>query len=74
MTEISSNGTSPVFTPAQLADVLGTSTTALAMHRSRGTGPAFSKLTARLIVYRREDVDLWIAANVRARTGEGETA
>lgn len=59
-----------VLTPSQLADALGTTTAALAMHRTRGTGPRYSKLTARLVIYRRADVDAWIADGIRDHTGQ----
>jgi predicted DNA-binding transcriptional regulator AlpA len=60
-------------TPARLSAALGTSPAALAMMRSRGTGPRYSKLGARLIVYRRADVEEWIASGLRCSTGEVPT-
>lgn len=57
-----------IYTVSALAEELGTTPAALAMMRSRGTGPRYSKLTARLVVYRRHDVLTWLAANMRTST------
>ncbi len=59
-----------VFSIAETADYINGTPAQLAMMRTRGTGPRYSKLSARLIVYRREDVDEWIASKLRTSTRE----
>ncbi len=51
-----------VFDARQTAKRLGLSTSTLAKMRLYGTGPSYSKL-GRRVVYRPEDLDLWLEAN-----------
>lgn len=46
----------------EAATYLGMSTWALARSRATGEGPPFYRLGARLIGYRREDLDAWLHA------------
>ena len=67
-------GTSPlsepgVFTTPLAAQYLGLSRATLETFRSRGGGPAFSKL-GRRIVYTRKDLDRWIAERRRRSTSD----
>ena len=57
-------------TPEQAAAHLGVKTQTLASWRYRGGGPAFIKLGARLVRYRREDLDAWTAAHLHVRTDQ----
>ena len=53
------------FNPAEAAIILGFSKQALALWRSQGRGPAWSKPAGGRIVYRREDLDAFVAAGRR---------
>jgi len=57
-----------LLTPAEAADVLGLSPRTLETHRQRGKGPPYVRVTARTIRYRSEDVERFIAAQLRAST------
>lgn len=50
------------------ARYLGLSASTLAKLRMNGTGPSFSKLGRRVVVYRISDLDDWIARNRRIST------
>jgi predicted DNA-binding transcriptional regulator AlpA len=52
--------TEEFMTPKQVADWLCLATSTLADLRSRGDGPAFTRLSARNIRYARRDVTAWI--------------
>jgi predicted DNA-binding transcriptional regulator AlpA len=56
-------------TPAQVAEVLGTSTAGLAQMRHRGTGPKFVK-RGRRVLYRWSDVRAYLDANTCQRTDD----
>jgi hypothetical protein len=60
--------TDELLTPAQRADEMHTTETGLAQQRFRGTGPRFVKRGAR-VLYRRSDVDAYLDAQTRERTG-----
>jgi hypothetical protein len=55
--------------PPQAAEKLLTTTHSLERWRTAGTGPAFIKI-GRRVAYTDEDLDAFIAANRRERTGE----
>lgn len=57
-------------TPEQAAAHLGVKTQTLAAWRYRGGGPAFIKLGARLVRYRREDLEAWTASRLHVRTDQ----
>lgn len=59
----------PLTIDDMIARFPGTNRQTWAQHRYRGTGPAFFKV-GRRVYYRPEDVDAWIAGNVRTRTDE----
>lgn len=65
---------SELLTPQLAAKVLHLSPRTLEGMRYRGDGPAFAKLgdgrSAR-ILYRRVDLDAWVASRLRKSTGEG---
>lgn len=65
---------SPFYPPGVLstpeaASYVGLSPATLETKRSRGGGPPFSKLGAR-VVYRREDLDAWLEARLRQSTSD----
>lgn len=51
----------PVYTPAELAEMLGLTTDTLRKWRTAGKGPAFVRETRRSCVYRKSAVDEWLA-------------
>ncbi len=55
--------------PAQTAELLGTSTAVLANLRYRGGGPVFAKAGGK-VIYKRSDIAAWIDANRYSRTGQ----
>lgn len=55
--------------PEAVAVELGIAPATLAAWRSRGTGPAFVKLGARLVRYRRADLSAYVAAHRRHPAG-----
>lgn len=61
---------SEFLTPEQLAAVIRSTTESLAQMRFRGTGPKFVRVTRRTILYRRADVDAWLASRTFERTDQ----
>jgi hypothetical protein len=57
-----------LITPAAAADILSVNAKVLERWRSTGDGPAYAKLSSKTIRYRREDIDAFVAARVRAST------
>ncbi|TFD61210.1 DNA-binding protein [Cryobacterium sp. Hh7] len=53
--------------PAEVAELLGRTTAALAQMRYRGSGPAFIK-TGGLVRYRRATVESWLQDGERSHT------
>lgn len=51
-----------ILTEVELSDWLGISLPTLFRHRRNGTGPAFVRLSARRVGYRRGAVEAWLAA------------
>ena len=58
--------------PKQASNHVGLSHQALALYRSKGTGPAFTKVGG-VIRYSREDLDAWMRDNRRDRDAQGVT-
>jgi predicted DNA-binding transcriptional regulator AlpA len=56
--------------PAQAAEYLAVSKSFLDQARVAGTGPRFVKISSSLVIYRRTDLDAWLAARVIASTSE----
>lgn len=57
-----------IFTPAEVAYVLGCSVPTLAYWRIAGKGPAFVRPKPRLVRYRLEDIEAFLGAPVRSTT------
>jgi len=57
------------FNNSQAADYLGISPITLAKWRVFGLSPVFYKLNRR-VIYRRSDLDAWLAANRRVSTSD----
>lgn len=57
-------------TSAEVAALLGITPATLAARRHRGTSPQFTRKGHRTIVYRREDVERFIAAGGAPTTAE----
>lgn len=49
-----------LLTPQEAAEVLRTTTGALAQHRRRGTGPEFVRAGERRVLYRVEAIENWL--------------
>ena len=60
-----------LLTQQEAADETRLSGRTLERHRLAGTGPKFVRL-GRRVVYRREDVEAWIAANICRSTSEAD--
>lgn len=56
----------------EAAQYLGCSPGFLEKHATRGGGPPFIKLSARLVVYRVADLDRWLADRQCASTSESD--
>jgi predicted site-specific integrase-resolvase len=52
----------PILTPEQVADLYGVSLETLRRWRRTGEGPAFVQLSARRVVYRPTDCEIWETA------------
>ena len=59
-----------VLRPAAAAAYIGLTQSTLAKRRLRGDGPVFVKLGAKAVGYRLEDLDAWLAENVRRSTSD----
>jgi predicted DNA-binding transcriptional regulator AlpA len=55
--------------PAEVADLLGTTTGTLAMQRYKGTGPKFVKINGSRVMYKPEDIEAFISQNTFTQTG-----
>jgi len=56
--------------PAQAAQYLGVSKSFLDQGRVSGTGPKYVKLSPTVVIYRRGDLDTFVAARVMRSTSE----
>ena len=54
--------------PPEAAAHLSVSISYLAKMRLTGQGPRYSKLSPKLVLYSRADLDAWVASRVRAST------
>jgi len=61
--------TDELLTPVAVSDFLKTPERTLETWRYRGVGPAFIRLSGRIIRYRRSDLDRWLRSR---RIGEAE--
>ena len=63
----------PLLRDPQAADYLNVSIAWLQRQRWLGTGPAYIKVGARAVRYRKNDLESWVAANLHGRSS-GEAA
>jgi len=54
----------------QAAEYLNIASPTLANMRVSGKGPKFSRISRKLIIYRKEDLDLWLAAHLCNSTSD----
>jgi predicted DNA-binding transcriptional regulator AlpA len=59
-----------ILSERELSDWLGISQPTLSRHRRDGTGPAFVRLSARRVGYRRSAVEAWLDAQSQSSTAE----
>ncbi|WP_244512401.1 helix-turn-helix transcriptional regulator [Filomicrobium insigne] len=59
---------------AEAAAYLRTSRSTLAKYRCYGGGPIFIRQSARKVLYRRSDLDVWLAGRTRTSTLEVRSA
>jgi predicted DNA-binding transcriptional regulator AlpA len=57
-------------TPAEVAEVLQTTTGNLAQMRYRGDGPKFVRMGRKRVLYRWTDVEQWVNDSVHHRTDD----
>ena len=58
----------------EAAAYLRTSTSTLAKYRMTGKGPAFIRPSPRKTLYRRADLDAWLASRARSSTWQADAA
>ena len=58
--------------PARAAAYLGCSKSFLDQARLTGIGPRYVKVSPTMVIYRRADLDAWLAERVVRSTAEGE--
>lgn len=58
-------------TERELSDWLGISQPTLSRHRRHGTGPAFVRLSARRVAYRRSAVEAWLSEQMQSALDTG---
>lgn len=61
-----------ILTERQVSDWLGLSQPTLSRHRRYGTGPAFVRLSARRVGYRRTSVETWLNELEQQASASGE--
>lgn len=68
--EVLSAGTRPreYMTTRDVADYTGLSQKFWAELRSKGDGPIYSKPSRKIVLYRRSDIDAWLASSLRRST------
>lgn len=71
--ETSGENRPTLLTPEEVATLLGLQPETLANWRWRGTGPPYANLGGRRVRYRLEDVERWIAEQVRSGGSAQET-
>ena len=64
------NPDDPLLSPPETAAYLKLTVLSLQQMRYMGTGPRYSKLTARAIRYRRSDLDEWVTSKTRSSSRE----
>jgi len=65
-----SNDIKSILRPADAARYVGLTISTLAKRRLRGDEPVFVKLGAKAVGYRLQDLDAWLAGNVRRSTSD----
>ena len=60
-----------VLTEAEVSEWLGLSQPTLSRHRRDGTGPAFVRLSARRVGYRRGAVEAWLTTKEQPSRSQG---
>ncbi|MEE8701786.1 helix-turn-helix transcriptional regulator [Bifidobacterium crudilactis] len=63
-----------IFTPQQIEDIYHISKNNLAQLRYSGKGPVYLKPTPRTILYRKSDVDTWLASSARQTAEQTSTS
>lgn len=63
-----------VLTPKELAETWETTENALAVMRSRKTGPRYVKLNGKTVCYHRKDVEEWLRYGVDGRPSDEDAA
>lgn len=58
------------FTTAEAAEYVRSTMRHLQKLRQIGGGPVYSKLSHRTVLYRREDLDAWVAEGLRRNTSQ----
>lgn len=58
--------------PARAAEYLGVSKSFLDQARVSGTGPYFVKISPTMVIYRRIDLDDWLAVRVVKSTAQAD--
>jgi predicted DNA-binding transcriptional regulator AlpA len=59
-----------ILSERQVSDWIGLSEPTLFRHRRNGTGPAFIRLSARRVAYRRSTVEAWLSQRERKTLSE----
>jgi predicted DNA-binding transcriptional regulator AlpA len=62
-----------ILTEREVSDWLGLSEPTLFRHRRDGTGPAFIRLSARRVAYRRSAVERWLSERERQSIADVES-
>jgi predicted DNA-binding transcriptional regulator AlpA len=68
------HSTHHVLRTPQAADYVGLSASTLEKLRLTGNGPSYRKAGAKIVVYRPQDLDAWLEANVRRSTSHTRAA
>lgn len=68
----SNSSSSQNMRPARAAEYLGVSKSFLDQARVAGTGPYFVKISPTMVIYRRIDLDDWLAVRVVKSTAEAD--
>ncbi|MFE6965688.1 helix-turn-helix transcriptional regulator [Agromyces sp. NPDC057679] len=63
-----------LMTPEELAELVHSTPASLAQLRYRGGGPRFVRFGKKKVMYRREDVEEYLAANLYSRTDQPVSA
>jgi predicted DNA-binding transcriptional regulator AlpA len=61
-----------ILSERQVSDWIGLSEPTLFRHRRNGTGPAFIRLSARRVAYRRSTVEAWLSLRERQALSDAD--